>query len=258
MAIAFPVRAQVTIGAGEAPEDGALLQLKDIEKVTTDGTNATKGLVLPRVSLSSKTDLYPMFLSTPSNPASGPNAQYSSNKASLDAKHTGMMVYNTNTASPFEEGTYTWDGGEWILVTDENSQIVHRLVIPINMDISTETVAFYGEIQYGILPPDIDEYALLSLIPIVTGSEENFVPENLFFSYSLRREEGSSAGGGTGRAVWKLKIDNVNADASKSATVEEVQILYTCKGSHFQPVQVTGAPDGTYATVITFGTGTNP
>ena len=76
------VSAQVTIGMGEAPTEGSLLQLKE-NSVADDGPNSTKGLGFPRVSLTHKGDHRPMF---PSG-------------TSLEQKliHTGLVVYNTNT-----------------------------------------------------------------------------------------------------------------------------------------------------------------
>jgi hypothetical protein len=124
------MQAQVTIGSGEEPEKGELLQLKDLENVTTNAVNSTKGLGLPRVSLSSKTELYPMFLSTPSNPASAPSPEYNTNKAALKLSHTGMMVYNTNATSPFEEGIYTWNGARWVRLGGQDWFYMPAAVLP--------------------------------------------------------------------------------------------------------------------------------
>ena len=88
------LNAQVTIGLVETPVKGSLLQLKDVDGVTDGGMNAHGGLALPRVVLSDKNQLFPMFLNDPDNPASGPNAEYAANKAVLDKTHTGLIVYN--------------------------------------------------------------------------------------------------------------------------------------------------------------------
>lgn len=50
-------RAQVTVGIGEEPEKGTLLQLKEKENITDDTKNSYRGLGLPRVTLSKKDQL---------------------------------------------------------------------------------------------------------------------------------------------------------------------------------------------------------
>lgn len=107
--------AQVTIGAGEQPVSGALLQLKDKENVTDGTFNASKGLALPRVTLSDKHELYPMFLQNQEDPTSGPNADYAANKSTLDKSHTGLIVYNLVEDDDKELclGLNQWDGEQW-------------------------------------------------------------------------------------------------------------------------------------------------
>lgn len=106
---------QVTIGAGEQPADGALLQLKDKENVEDGTFNAHKGLALPRVTLSDKSELYPMFLADPENPDSGPNTDYETNKATLDKTHIGLIVYNLTEDNDKDLclGLNQWDGMQW-------------------------------------------------------------------------------------------------------------------------------------------------
>jgi hypothetical protein len=101
------LNAQVTIGLGEAPSSGALLQLKEKE-VSDNSANATKGLELPRVELVNKNNLYPMFQ------ANDPSYTGVS-KTSEDKKHTGLTVYNitTDPNEGFEPGIYVWNGQEW-------------------------------------------------------------------------------------------------------------------------------------------------
>lgn len=124
--------AQVTIGIGHAPAEGALLQLKENE-VNDDSENATKGLVLPRVFLTDVNNLYPMFLADPKKPGSGANAAYQQTKAMLDKTHCGLLVYNTNDSPPFRKGLYMWTGSQWMtsdgltppwLISDTGSQPV--------------------------------------------------------------------------------------------------------------------------------------
>ncbi|MDR2005508.1 MAG: hypothetical protein LBQ74_21000 [Prevotella sp.] len=114
-AMSLTIQAQVTIGLGEQPVPGALLQLKDKENVSDGTFNAHKGLALPRVALSEKKELYPMFLADPDNPASGPNSDYATNKLILDKTHTGLIVYNLVEDDEKELclGLNQWDGEQW-------------------------------------------------------------------------------------------------------------------------------------------------
>lgn len=107
--------AQITIGLSEEPIKGALLQLKDKDNIADDKPNASKGLALPRLNLSDKKQLYPMFLVNPDNPASGPNAIYSTNKNALDKAHTGLIVFNLNESHEKDLclGLNQWDGQQW-------------------------------------------------------------------------------------------------------------------------------------------------
>jgi hypothetical protein len=113
--MSLTIQAQVTIGLGEQPVSGALLQLKDKENVSDGTFNAHKGLALPRVTLSQKKELYPMFLADTDDPASGPDSGYATNKLILDKTHTGLIVYNLteNDEKDLCLGLNQWDGEQW-------------------------------------------------------------------------------------------------------------------------------------------------
>jgi len=117
---------QVTIGSKEEPAIGAILQLKDIGGVTDGNANATKGLSLPRVRLSSRTDLFPSFSENPtSNDQTTliPTEDYDTQakKDLLDKQHIGLMVYNvTNGILDFCKGVYIWDGSKWQETRQQN------------------------------------------------------------------------------------------------------------------------------------------
>ncbi|GHU80576.1 hypothetical protein FACS1894145_7100 [Bacteroidia bacterium] len=84
------VISQVRIGGNGQPNGAAVLDLN-----ATDATiNGTKGLALPRVSLSSNM------------------VQIASGTPNL----SGMLVYNTNTT--LGTGVYYWDGNKWAKVSD--------------------------------------------------------------------------------------------------------------------------------------------
>lgn len=112
----LPLQAQVTIGSDEEPVEGALLQLKDTKGVTTNASNSTKGVVFPRVALSQKDRLYPMFGTTLAE-----DPLYTANLAAYNARHAGLIVYNTYTSPVsvtnanliFQEGLYVWLGDRW-------------------------------------------------------------------------------------------------------------------------------------------------
>jgi len=114
--LSLSMQAQVTIGTIEKSVEGSLLQLKEKDQVTDDSYNAYKGLALPRVELSKKNQLFPMFLTDPDNPNSGANADYAANKPNIDKSHTGLIVYNLtkNEEEDLNHGLYRWNGEEWI------------------------------------------------------------------------------------------------------------------------------------------------
>lgn len=106
------LQAQVTIGLGEEPMPGALLQLKEIANAPVGGMNSTKGLMLPRVNLVGV-----------SEPKIGDATDFTSE----ENIHTGLWVYNLtdNTivglpnyepdlAKQLCPGPYVWDGENWI------------------------------------------------------------------------------------------------------------------------------------------------
>lgn len=95
------IYAQVTIGMTEAPAQGALLQLKSKED-NSNWANSNQGLGLPRVELTSITNLFPMF-------------PVGYDKSAQDRIHTGLIVYNTNEdlKDGDGKGIYYWDGEKW-------------------------------------------------------------------------------------------------------------------------------------------------
>ena len=118
--------AQVTIGSGKRPIDGALLQLKEEEGT---GANAKKGLLLPRVELTDKDNLYPMLEESPGSGT--PGDMYTPGlKDTEDTNHIGLLVFNTNKCKGFARGVYTWTGKEWTQVT--NNPVLDLPSISIN------------------------------------------------------------------------------------------------------------------------------
>ncbi|MFT4222639.1 FISUMP domain-containing protein [Dysgonomonas sp.] len=93
---------QVTVGSGNKPVNGALLDIKEKDEAT-GGVTATKGLLMPRVNLTNLTDIAADITGiTPAN---------------KDA-HTGLTVYNVNKcldtgAGKGGPGVYVWSGTQW-------------------------------------------------------------------------------------------------------------------------------------------------
>ncbi len=95
--IANQVASQVTIGSVITPQEGSLLELREYE-TKQDGTTSTKGLLLPRVELTSYRDLKDIGVTeTDLRP------------------QIGMLVYHTSTenCNYIPHGVYLWTGEEW-------------------------------------------------------------------------------------------------------------------------------------------------
>ena len=104
----FPLQSQVTIGAGIEPARAALLDLKDNDPDGENVTSKTGGLILARVKLVDKNTLEPFI------PKTDPDWINAVKQAALMKDHVGLMVYNLNDKDGFSEGTYIWNGAEWI------------------------------------------------------------------------------------------------------------------------------------------------
>ena len=102
ISICKPISAQVTIGSGNKPVEGALLQL-------TEGATTTKGLGLPRVALEDTNALLPML---PPAQATDPSKM---------KEHTGIVVYNVNECLNIGyagKGVFVWDGASWKKISE--------------------------------------------------------------------------------------------------------------------------------------------
>lgn len=103
--------AQVTLGSTLKPSPGALLDLKEENGTAT----AAKGLCLPRVALTSRYNLTPMFTQAKNSPSDilDFTSYADANKAEEDVKHIGLVVFNITNAKGFCPGLYVWDGNQW-------------------------------------------------------------------------------------------------------------------------------------------------
>lgn len=116
---AIHVKAQVTIGSNIPPQGGVLL---DIKQKDTDTNNATasKGLGLPQVKLTDPANLFPMLEATPGSGVGNSFYNTGALKNDEDAKHIGLVVYNTNKCQPFGAGVFVWTGLKWQKMSDTN------------------------------------------------------------------------------------------------------------------------------------------
>ena len=102
---------QVTIGNDEKPVAGALLQLSNLIGYGQGEANSTKGLLLPRVSITDPTSI-----------------EMLDGALQIDAeKYTGITVYNTtgtnNVCYTIPQGLLVWDGEKWNAVGDKKIEI---------------------------------------------------------------------------------------------------------------------------------------
>lgn len=117
LAVTLSTQAQVTIGAGEAPHQDALLDLKE----NIQGTSS-KGMVLPRVSLEATNKTLPL------------NAANEDDHSTL----SGMIVYNTTDkagqtgAYLVYPGLYMNDGTRWVRMVPQNTIFFYApsIVVP--------------------------------------------------------------------------------------------------------------------------------
>lgn len=114
--------AQVTIGSNLSPNSGSLLDLKQYDS-GVGNTNSNKGLLLPRVKLTTEADFDPLV----------------SGLSQTDLlTHTGLIVYHVGSVS-LCAGIYTWNGGSWV-----------RLMDPCIVEILCGTATINGTYEVGV------------------------------------------------------------------------------------------------------------
>ncbi|MFT4222752.1 hypothetical protein [Dysgonomonas sp.] len=123
---------QVTVGSGNKPVNGALLDIKENDDAA-GGATAKKGLLMPRVNLSKKDQLYPMYEDNGSGGYKIGVANYI--KADEDKKHIGLLVYNLAAVDDLEAGVHSWDGSRWVAVKSGSGPAgTYNFVDPIIYD----------------------------------------------------------------------------------------------------------------------------
>ena len=139
------LNAQITIGSTAEPGKGALLELKEQNAAGASPTS-NKGFVFPRVELTDRDNLYPMFESDLSGNYKIGSVGYS--KTAEDAKHAGMIVYNVKTAGDFAPGLHIWNGSTWLRL--DNSPVIAPSITDLlcngwTMQPATYTASTYFE-----------------------------------------------------------------------------------------------------------------
>lgn len=109
---------QVTIGSTEVPVAGSILELKEWT-ANQGGITASKGLLLPRVSLKSRVQLTPLYGGEDNGDGTWTDDSTPQDKVSA----AGMMVYNMNsdTIELYKEGVYVWSGESWKSIGNDAS-----------------------------------------------------------------------------------------------------------------------------------------
>lgn len=164
---------QVTIGSGEAPVAGALLDLKESGKTT-------KGLGLPRVKL---TNLKP-------NTANDLSASIGASGAWNKDEHIGLMVYNVKERTDEEgacPGIHIWDGAEW------QPLVPYPVVETRKTPVGTPTkgaITLLGGVEQAINPADPKwaefgknpaDYAINAVTPSMTDADGNVYASKRFY-----------------------------------------------------------------------------
>lgn len=130
---------QVTFGSTEKPEDGALLQLKNIDGVIDGSANSTKGLSLPRVKLSSINNLYPLIDIAESNQ----NENYIGAMVYNVNDRCSNVYWNNNTPYVFSVGVVVWDGNLWAPLVNE--KFIDGVGFMTDIDGNTYSTMDYGD-----------------------------------------------------------------------------------------------------------------
>ncbi|WP_165023685.1 hypothetical protein [Dysgonomonas sp. ZJ279] len=224
----YTLSGQVTIGSGFGPVQAALLQIKDQEPKADNITSQTGGIVLPRVQLLNASTLEP-FIST------GDTEWINASTSRVKELHTGLMVYNLNTAAPFKQGIYIWDGSMWkYYTTSSDIQVLSSgngitlnsgkvdiggdLSVNATVNLNSKILGFTnGSIGIGTETPDAS--AALE----INATNKGFLPPRVALTAT------NSASPITSPAVGLIVYNTANG--SSGATAVYANNLYTWDGT---------------------------
>lgn len=206
---------QVTIGSNVSPEGGSILDLKEFAAKSQNQTS-DKGVVLPRVLLTNKNELYPMYWNTST---SSEQTEYTNNKAELKKKHVGMTVFNLTNTGDFVIGVHIWTGTEWRKIDDSpviQPQITSLICSSSQMTPNTYTanVPFEGILKVPYLGGNGGSYSGTAATSIDNG-------------LSIERIGGKLAYGG-GEVMYRI-FGTPIASSPTAATIPSIDFLgQTC------------------------------
>lgn len=205
--------AQISIGAKSEPVEGALLSLKQNDN---SGENSTMGLLLPRVNLENRDELYPMF--KPLDPL------YTENEKML---HTGLIVYNLTKdfAADLCPGPYCWNGSRWDRLWDPCSFLdfmcesmgTTSYVVSEGISFTAPNHVFYrSDIEIDITTEQSFSYGNgLSLI--VTPQKIEKKPDGIFVFYV-------DCDGTTPPGTYDLSLSSLNNILGIKTTACEISV----------------------------------
>ena len=182
---AVGVKAQVRIGGNTPPNPAAALDLNAAEGTTT----GTKGLALPRVTLSSNT-------------------------ATLDgttANITGMLVYNAG--GTLSAGIYFWSGSAWVLANLPRTTLADSGMVLISNGsgwVPGEQGASKSDTIVGHPPRTLGPVTFTLIVDtlIATVAEKN---ASFLFKFAGLDNNDLCAVGATGGAyVWRHVLDFID------------------------------------------------
>ena len=152
----FELNAQVTIGVSDAPMPGALLDLKQ-ENNATGGATSKLGLGLPRVKLTDKDNLFPMF--------TGITDYTGTYKHDQDLLHIGLLVYNVDACTLSGKGMYVWTKNGWEILGDATGGG--------GLNISPSSLLFYNGLLNSKKDLTVSWVSTGSDIPVLTTDKAN-------------------------------------------------------------------------------------
>jgi len=263
LTLTLSISAQVTIGSGNPPEEGALLDLKtlnvndaDPQDITTDDKGG--GLLLPRVQLLTKED--PFFLSS-TEPKIG-------NKKK---RLTGLLVYNmANTSDGLTSGICIWDGNEWKNIANGDATQQQAWLMAGNTGIdknkhflgttdnkpfsfrTSNTIRFYisedGMVGIGTMFPDAPLYVLGDM----TLTNTPFFPESTPSTALAIRSDGKIGFGKIDTISTKVTFveSSLKQPVSSQQINSSTDVLVSWTGATIAPNNLTTFDQGSQSFVF--------
>ncbi|MBK5722913.1 hypothetical protein JGH11_18750 [Dysgonomonas sp. Marseille-P4677] len=233
------IKAQVTIGSGNPPSNGVLLDLKEIDDASTQngGVTTNKGLLLPRVKLSNISNLNDI-----------PNADIA-----IPKQYTGLFVYNIDSVN-VNKGINVWDGAKWISFQTQSGEPKSELKSflrarggsgTIVADISLIGLNTWRKIPFGIKEFDEnEEYNNLTTYEFIPKQKGIY---NIYAQYKIN---GVLTAGDYSIGIIKRDSNSTTHTLIAEETSSVVSVLNLYIGSPTRSVQTLVALEAGDAIVI--------